>query len=311
LNQLPSSYPDLNKYLEEKNEDDEWKEAQVKNRIEAYQVYFSKYPNGKYKEATIKLIGELEEVKRKQDEEIKRLAMLEKERRENDKAAEALRARKTTGGQAVHKTADKVIAPPPPKSNKALYIILGAVLGIILLVVAANMISTDDPYTPPQEPASSTLPVTTDETSEQPVTGLSEAVKSELKLAIRQASANEITAFYTLGTDPLYSSYTGEALKALLSEIDKLKNNDLFATQTLDNQEFLDFSVSPDGLQAEVKLIETWTTVYSRISTQQCYSRIPSTKYPQTIFLSKTNNGWLITSISWDNTVKTEQVPCY
>ena len=54
LNQLPSSHPDLYNYMAEKNEDDEWKDAQQKNTIEEYQDYFSKYPNGKYKAATIK-----------------------------------------------------------------------------------------------------------------------------------------------------------------------------------------------------------------------------------------------------------------
>ena len=87
LNQLSSNYPDLNKYVEEKDEDEDWFDAQKKNNIETYHAYFNKYPNGKYKADTIKLISELEEVKQKQESEMKRLAMLEKERRENDKLA--------------------------------------------------------------------------------------------------------------------------------------------------------------------------------------------------------------------------------
>ena len=127
LNQLPSGYPDLNICLEEKNEEEEWKDCQRKNTIEAYQFYFSRYPNGKYKADTIKLIGELEEVKLKQDVEIKRLAMLEKERRENDKGAEAKKEQTSTPvqpAQPAYRAAAPVRTAAPPKSRKVLYIVL-------------------------------------------------------------------------------------------------------------------------------------------------------------------------------------------
>jgi len=311
LNQLPSNYPDLNKYLEEKNEDDEWKDAQEKNRIESYQVYFSKYPNGKYKEATIKLIGELEDVKRKQNEEIKRLAMLEKERRENDKVvAEAQRRQQKTPTQKTYRsTAAANPDPAPAKSNKVLYIVIGAVAGIILLAVIANMSSSDNSYTPPTEtsPTTSTVPAAV-ETETTP--GISEAVKAELISAIRLADNAEINAYFSLSPAALYASYTGEALKTLLSEIETLKNNDLFASQTLDHQEFQAFNLTTDGQEADVKLEETWTTMYSRISTQQCFSKVPATKYPQTIYLKKTAYGWIITTIVMGNVAKTDAIPC-
>ena len=139
LNQLPSSYPDLNNYMAERNEDDEWREAQRKNNIEEYQEYFSKYPNGKYKAATIKLIGELEEVKSKQDMEIKRLAALEKERRANDKAADADAQNTTSTGnkpRQSYSSATNVIATArPSKSRAGLYIVLGVVIGIIFIIL--------------------------------------------------------------------------------------------------------------------------------------------------------------------------------
>ena len=310
LNQLPSSYPDLNKYLDEKNEDDEWKAAQEENKIEAYQVYFSKYPNGKYKAATIKLIAELEDVKLKQDQEIKRLALLEKERRENDKAAaEAQRSQQTTTGtQTGYSSIAQVNRPPAARSNKALYIIIGAVVGIILIVVIANMSSKDNSITPVYNNTESSSAPATNETAVQ--TGVSESVKAELISAIRLADATEINVFYSLDPTPLYASYAGEALKTALSEIEYLKNNDLFATQTLDNQEFQDFTVSSDGKEAEVKLVETWSTMYSRISTQQCVSRTGSIKYPQKLYLKKNDNGWIITSMVHENLAAPNLLPC-
>ena len=124
LDQMPSTYPDLNIYMEEKNEDDEWKESQKQNTIEAYQAYFSKYPNGKYKADPIKLITELEEVKNRQDSEIKRLALLEKERRENDKTSGDLRKTSPTALGA---------ATPPARRRKGLFIGLGVILLVIII----------------------------------------------------------------------------------------------------------------------------------------------------------------------------------
>ena len=153
LNQLPSSYPDLNNYVAERNEDDEWNEAQRKNTIEEYQDYFSKYPNGKYKAATIKLIAELEEVKSKQDLEIKRLAALEKERRENDKAADAeAQTQRATNTQnrtnQAYGSTTHINTVAKPKSRAGLYIVLGVLIGIIFIIALAISVSGNEPYKP-------------------------------------------------------------------------------------------------------------------------------------------------------------------
>jgi Effector-associated domain 11 len=149
LNQLPSSYPDLNNYITEKNEDDEWKEAQQKNTIEEYQDYFSKYPNGRYKEETIKLITKLEDIKTKQELEMKQVAAREKERRENDKAAETIPqkpAYQQPKTQQAYRSTNTVIAAPA-KSRTGLYIALGALLGIIFIIIIAVAVSGSDETT--------------------------------------------------------------------------------------------------------------------------------------------------------------------
>lgn len=147
LNQMPSSYPDLNNFIAERNEDDEWNEAQRKNTIEEYQDYFSKYPNGKYKAATIKLITELEEVKQKQDAEIKRLAALEKERRSNDKASDAEPQKNTYTAprpNPAYRSASPGTAATQAKSRTGLYIALGALLGILFIVIVAVSVSNNE-----------------------------------------------------------------------------------------------------------------------------------------------------------------------
>lgn len=146
LNQLPSNYPDLNNYLQEKNEDNEWNDAQHKNTIDAYQIYFNKYPNGKYKADTIKLIAELEEVKLKQDTEIKRLALLEKERRANDKQAnESQKVQPQVTSQPSDERVATTLSTSPAKSKKGLLIGIGvAVVAAIVIFLMMNKKSSND-----------------------------------------------------------------------------------------------------------------------------------------------------------------------
>jgi Effector-associated domain 11 len=154
LNQIPSTYPDLNNFITEKNEDDEWKEAQQKNTIEEYQDYFSKYPNGRYKAETIKLITKLEDIKNKQELEMKEVAAREKERRENDKAAETVTqkpAYQQPGNQQAYRSSNTVTAAPA-KSRTGLYIGLGALLGILFIIIIAVAVSGDEGTKPPINP---------------------------------------------------------------------------------------------------------------------------------------------------------------
>ena len=301
LNQLPSSYPDLNNYMEEKNEDDAWKDAQDKNIIEAYQVYFTKYPNGKYKAATIKLIAELEEVKLKQDMEIKRLAMLEKERRENDKvAAEPEKVQRAPIPQTQYRSAAPVSSSQPPKSRKGLYIALGAVLGIVFLIIVAVSTNNDSPtYTDP-DPAPAV-----DNTGTP-----SEAVKAELKLALELANETLINAAFYMNASSLSKSFTGECLKTLNTSIETLITNDTYIQYILENREFKNFKVSNDGLEAEILVEETWNYIYYSNATKTCSGKIPSHKSSTTVFLKKTENGWLVSSFIEGNEPVPQLVSC-
>ena len=87
------------------------------------------------------------------------------------------------------------------------------------------------------------------------------------------------------------------ALKMELSNIESLKSEGLITDNRLEKQEFEDFIISPDGTNAEVKHTETWSSVYYDASTQQCNGKSPAHKTPQTIYLTKYDEGWFITSI--------------
>lgn len=307
LNQIPSNYPDLNSYMEEKNEDDEWEVAQEKNSIEAYQDYFSKYPNGKYKAATIKLIGELQDVKQKQDEEIKRLAKLEKERRASEKVTRPVTPKAPVQRPSPNPVYQQPARPvePAKKTNAGLYIALGILLGIVLIVVIAVSVDSDEPLPPANYPAGEVGNTTNTGSST-----VSESLKAELMTAIALANSAEVNALYSLDPTGLRNSFTGEALKLYLAQIETLRSNDLFVTAVLKNQEYQKFQIDASGKSAEVKLSQTWSFMYSRISTQQCHSQVPTAILNQNIYLNKQENGWMITSVVQPNANIPEPEPC-
>ena len=83
LNSLEEEYPLLEAYFNERTEEKAWAIASAANDIEAYQEYFQKYPNGKYKEETQRLIQELEAIEAKRQADFRKKAEAEKKRRQN------------------------------------------------------------------------------------------------------------------------------------------------------------------------------------------------------------------------------------
>jgi len=74
-------YPAFKKYINEQEEEKAWREVSRKNTIAAYQEYFERFPNGKYRAETHRIITELQEVEQKRSAEMKRIAEQEKRRR--------------------------------------------------------------------------------------------------------------------------------------------------------------------------------------------------------------------------------------
>lgn len=283
LNQLSSSYPDLNTYLEEKNEDDDWNDAQQKNTIDAYHVYFNKYPNGKYKADTIKLIGELEEVKQKQDSEIKRLALLEKERRENDKLSGEAQKQQTnpSGYSAVSSDSSS-----PAKSKKGLFIGLGiAALAVIIIIV---MLVNKKSSATSEETDNNAAPVENTEPAD--------AVKAELKLAYKSAIVTVGKAKFSVDKNVLTASFTGEALKSLSQVIDDEISENYFVETTYEEPDYRSFKINKDGNEAEVLVLQPQSAVIYDGSTKSCKKKIPLFKQSETVYFNYTENGWIIIS---------------
>ncbi|MEL6251082.1 MAG: hypothetical protein AAFR87_03635 [Bacteroidota bacterium] len=83
LNSLEEEYPLLEAYFNERTEEKAWAIASAANDIESYQDYFQKYPNGKYKEETQRLIRELQAIEAKRKAEFRKKAEAEKKRRQS------------------------------------------------------------------------------------------------------------------------------------------------------------------------------------------------------------------------------------
>lgn len=82
LNGLDENYPGLEKYFQEREEDAAWATASAANDIEAYKAFFTKYPHGKYREETQRLIQKLEALEVKKNIAFKKTAEAERQRRQ-------------------------------------------------------------------------------------------------------------------------------------------------------------------------------------------------------------------------------------
>jgi hypothetical protein len=144
-----------------------------------------------------------------------------------------------------------------------------------------------------------------------PTPDMVELHKPSLISAIRQADGAEIQAQRNLDATPLYSFYTGEALRMELAAIQDLRAADLFKDATLEDQDFQDFQVNQDGSTAKVRVIETWRSVYYQASTGKCVQQMPSRKLPQTIHLKRSEKGWIVDAVIHDlNVATTNPIPC-
>jgi hypothetical protein len=134
--------------------------------------------------------------------------------------------------------------------------------------------------------------------------------KPGLISAIRLADNAEAEANLKLDPSPLYGIYTGEALRMALANVESLRSNNLCQESVLEDQNFQDFKVSSDQSAAEVRVVETWSSVVYQASTGQCLQRIPSHKVPQTIYLKRGEKGWIVDAVVHD-LVTPNPIPCY
>ncbi len=80
ISHLPES-TEFAEYINHREEEEAWDKTLEANTIEAYKIFFTQYPNGKYKDETQRVIGDLENIQKEKENEIKQIAEEEKARR--------------------------------------------------------------------------------------------------------------------------------------------------------------------------------------------------------------------------------------
>ena len=231
--------------------------------------------------------------------------MLEKERRENDKAAEAKKEQTSTPvqpAQPAYRAAAPVRTAAPPKSRKGLYIVLGAILGVVLLIIVASISSTNETST-----TAGTEDFTTAASTERSIT---EAEKAELITAIKLGESALLNARYTLNNQSINKYFTGEALRTVQADFETVRASGFSLYSTVENQHFSDYTINADGTQASVHFEETSNDMLVTPSTNTCYQKRPPYAVSYTVFLVRSESGWLISSFTGGNNVLPDWGPC-
>ncbi len=165
-----------------------------------------------------------------------------------------------------------LVKPPATKSRKVGFIVVAA---LTFLSLAVWLI-----WKPPPKPVPNV-----------------EDYKQELIQAIRRADNAESEAGRTLDTAGLSRWYKGDALKSEEESIALLIREGIYVEATLENQQIDSYKLLQDGKRAEVRLTETWSSVYYRKSDNRCLWKAPSHAAPQTITLERNGDSWIVVAI--------------
>jgi len=135
----------------------------------------------------------------------------------------------------------------------------------------------------------------TEATSASGWTPASANVKSELMRAVKHADDVESQARST-GDARILSQVYGTTVAAEIAEdIGAWQQQGLWMETRLVNQDFREFLVSRDGMQAQITLVERWENTFRRGA--QCVAYQAPHDTPQTISLSKAGTTWLLTEV--------------
>lgn len=130
LSSIPSSFPDLNDYIIERDDEIAWKEAQKRNVIEPYLQYLERFPNGRYAADALKIMTDLNDIKQRQEEQLKKVAQAEKERNERETSGHAMPL--SSDNTDAHKNKSGRLGIPKP--------LLYGLIGLIVIILIYFMI---------------------------------------------------------------------------------------------------------------------------------------------------------------------------
>lgn len=121
-----------------------------------------------------------------------------------------------------------------------------------------------------------------------------ETAIDELKNAIKFADDIDREVNQSLNTNILSKAYTGDELQKKQKFVSELKSHQTYIYSKLRKQVFHNFQISSDGSTAKVDLTETWSHKIFSQQSNELLAKSPASDVPQTNYLQKTKNGWLI-----------------
>lgn len=196
---------------------------------------------------------------------------------------------------------------PARKNN---YLLIFGGIGILMIMLTIGVFAVVYFIVSQRKP---TKPVNLANTSTQstPAPFVSaDKYKPELTMAINSANNAQTNAYATYDTTQLRNYYSGEALKSFTAEVENLKRGKIYQLSTLDDQQFEYFKVNDAGNEAEVRVVETWSSTVLQTPSKRCLAVYSAAKTPQTVYLKRSQTGWLVDATVYDTGIKRTPQPC-
>jgi hypothetical protein len=173
----------------------------------------------------------------------------------------------------------------------------GAAVAILVAVIGAYAtIKASQPRSdPPPKP---------------PERNLAEVYGPQLKSAVDLACGAQIQAVRELNESPLAQIFKGTALKSRSAVIDSLRKGGVFALAQRDGISYGEITVDPDERHARVHFTPTWELVFFSVAYQRCVWRWAPYEVPQTMDLERSDSGWMVDAVVFDNDATPAKQPC-
>jgi len=134
-------------------------------------------------------------------------------------------------------------------------------------------------------------------------------MRNELQQVLVNASNNEIQARQTANPLLLQRNYTGPLLALGAAEIEALRQRGVVMLSTLKDFRLGGVLVSRDGTRAQADITERWeSNLVNGLGV--CVGHFHDSEAPQTAFLQRTANGWMIYDIK-RHSPDPELAPCH
>ena len=199
--------------------------------------------------------------------------------------------------------------------------LIGLVLmvGLLTIVGAAVFYSsssrtaaTSDEQSPPDTDIDlETESRTANKTRDERAAELLAEQKPRLITAIGAAYDAQIEAARNYNTDAFDQYFSGEALRKMTTDVERLKRIKSFALITMENIDYESFKLNEDGTEAAVRVSDAVNVVIYLAANKRCLGQYTAkTKVPIELTMKRHSAGWKIDAIVDENNQQHKLLPC-